>query len=240
MVSQSISICKLGGSCGQDSWPEFWVWREHFSLAFDWAIGICSIWVLRISVRVDSVNNIREFAKIPGATATFGHFYARDYFVREILRAASALITAIRLFWSCLSDGSGQRWLHSSIWKMDYNTVAAFNSILWAYFNCSKIETTCFIKFEERKLKINWMGNILKNLLKFQCYSILRVLLRYAERDHDKCDIIGYCRIEHQLSPFFTRHQQHGVLFASSHMAAPLRLSNSNEERGTGRGGWKG
>ena len=69
--------------------------------------------------------------------ATFGHSYARDYFVGDILRAASALV---RFFLSCLHDGSRQKWLRSSIEKMDYNTVAAFNSILWTHFNRSKIE----------------------------------------------------------------------------------------------------
>ena len=61
---------------------------------------------VRISVRVDSVKNMREFAKIPGVKATFGHSYARDYFVRDIMRAASALV---RFFLSCLHDGSRQR-----------------------------------------------------------------------------------------------------------------------------------
>ena len=57
---------------------------------------------VRISVRVDSVKNMREFAKVPGVKATFGHSYARDYFVR----AASALV---RFFLSCLHDGSRQK-----------------------------------------------------------------------------------------------------------------------------------
>ena len=37
------------------------------------------------------MKNMREFAKVPGVKATFGHSYALDYFVRDTFRAASAL-----------------------------------------------------------------------------------------------------------------------------------------------------
>ena len=106
------------------------------------------IWVLGIGVWFFSV------AKVPGAKSSFGNSFVSDNTVKNVLISSSAIVTAMRLRVSCLHTISGLRWLRGRVGKTDYNSIEAFNSIVWTYSNCSKTISTR-VKMEQVENEVN-------------------------------------------------------------------------------------